>query len=214
MNVNTAQDLFRAYREGKPFTAFDIETTGLDPKEDRIVEIGAVKFDRRGPVCRYSVLVNPGIPMPAEAGRVNNITDAMLAGKPPIEAVLPDFLRLLDGTVIVAHNAPFDCGFINEKLAALYREAGRGQGLFDQPGEGSPWKPPFPALPNPVADTLALSRVRFPRAGSHALQELSRSLGISGGKAHRAEDDALLCMELFLLCGGEETLPGTVHIGL
>ncbi|MDR0601773.1 MAG: 3'-5' exonuclease [Treponema sp.] len=193
-------DLFRAYREGKPVTAFDLETTGFDPKRDRIVEIGAVKFDRRGLICRYSVLVNPGIPMPAEAGRVNGITDAMLAGKPPIGAVLPDFLRLIKDTVIAAHNAPFDCGFINENLAALYRAEGDG-GLFGKPDES--WTPPFPVLPNAVADTLVLARARFPRAKSHALQELAQSLGIAAGKAHRAEDDAFLCMELFIRCGEE-----------
>ncbi|MDR1288498.1 MAG: 3'-5' exonuclease [Treponema sp.] len=204
MDWDNTKDLLGVWREGKPFTAFDIETTGLNPGQDHIVEIGAVQFDRRGPVCRYSVLVNPGIPMPAEAGRVNNITDAMLAGKPPIEEALPDFLRLIKGTVIVAHNAPFDCGFINAKLAALYHGAQRDRELFEESGKGSSWKPPFPALPNPVADTLALSRARFPRANSHALQELSQSLGITRGQAHRAEDDAILCMELFLLCCGEE----------
>jgi DNA polymerase-3 subunit epsilon len=201
---DNTKDLQGALREGETFTAFDIETTGLNPGQDHIVEIGAVQFDRRGPVRRYSVLVNPGIPMPEEAGRVNNITDAMLAGKPSIEEALPDFLRLIKGTVIVAHNAPFDCGFINAKLAALFHGAERSGGLFEESGEGSSWKPPFPVLPNPVADTLVLSRARFPRANSHALQELSQSLGIPRGKAHRAEDDALLCMELFLLCCGEE----------
>ncbi|MDR1306729.1 MAG: 3'-5' exonuclease, partial [Treponema sp.] len=102
----------KAYREGAVFTAFDIETTGLDSRQDRIVEFGAVKFDRRGPIVRYAALINPGIPMPEEAGRVNGITDQMLAGKPPLEAVFPDFLGLVKDTVIIAHNAPFDMGFV------------------------------------------------------------------------------------------------------
>jgi DNA polymerase-3 subunit epsilon len=205
---------FTLLREGAAFCAFDIETTGLDPRLDRIVEIGAVKFDRRGPMGRYSVLINPGIPMPEEAGRVNGISDDMLAGKPSLETVLPDFLRFTGGAVITAHNAPFDCGFINEKLAALFngakkhRSAGEGELLLpglEEAGETGEtgeavWAPPFPALPNRIADTLVLSRRLFPGRQSYKLQELARNMGIPALNAHRAEDDARLCMEIFLKC--------------
>ena len=213
MEAASFQDPFSLFHEGAAFCAFDIETTGLDPKLDRIVEIGAVKFDRRGPMGRYSVLVNPGIPMPQAAGLVNGISDDMLAGKPSLEAVLPDFLRFTGGAVIVAHNAPFDCGFINEKLAALFHGAKRrGAGAPGEPllpglertgdtGEAA-WAPPFPALPNPIADTLVLSRRLFPGRESYKLQELARHMGIPALNAHRAEDDARLCMEIFLACAG------------
>jgi DNA polymerase-3 subunit epsilon len=167
---------FTAYTEGAVFTAFDIETTGLEPKQDRIVEIGAVKFDRQGPVARYSMLINPGIPMPEEAGRVNHITDAMLAGKPSIAETLPDFLRFVKDTVIAAHNAPFDCGFINENLARLQQ----------------------PALPNKIADTLVMARRFFPGRQRYNLQDLASGLGIRAEAAHRALDDARLCMEIFI----------------
>ncbi|MDR2159094.1 MAG: 3'-5' exonuclease [Treponema sp.] len=204
---------FTLFRKRAAFCAFDIETTGLDPRLDRIVEIGAVKFDCRGPMGRYSVLINPGIPMPEEAGRVNGISDDMLAGKPSLEEVLPDFLRFTGGAVITAHNAPFDCGFINEKLAALFdgakkrRPAGEGEPLLpglDPAGETGEagWAPPFPALPNLIADTLILSRRLFPGRRSYKLQELARDMEIPAFNAHRAEDDARLCMELFLKCAG------------
>jgi DNA polymerase-3 subunit epsilon len=74
----------KAYAEGAVFVAFDLETTGLDPHLDHIVEIGAVKFDKKGIIARFSTLVNPGVPMPAEAARVNNISDEMLKGKPSV----------------------------------------------------------------------------------------------------------------------------------
>ena len=169
MNFHEAK---KAYADGKPFVAFDLETTGLDPKRDRIVEIGAVKFDRTGLIARFSTLINPGIPMPAEAGRVNGITDNMLAGKPSLDEVFPDFLLFIKGAALAAHNAPFDCGFINELCA----------------------------LPNPIADTLAFSRERFPNLSSHSLQNLATGFGIDVQNAHRAEDDALLCMEIFVRC--------------
>ena len=173
-----------AFAEGAAFTAFDIETTGLDPKRDRIAEFGALRFDRRGIIARYTTLVDPGISMPAEAGRVNGITDDMLRGQPLISEALPDFLRFVKDTVIIAHNAPFDCGFVNASLERLY-------------DEGSA---PFSALPNKTADTLLLARRLFPGKGRYNLQDLAFDLGIQAEAAHRALDDARLCMEVFLRC--------------
>ncbi|MDR2029184.1 MAG: 3'-5' exonuclease [Treponema sp.] len=168
----------QAYHDSAPFAAFDLETTGLDPRQDRIVEIGAVKFDRRGLLGRFSVLINPGIPMPAEASRVNGITDALLRGKPRLDQVFPDFLRFIRGTVLVAHNAPFDAGFINEKLRA-----------------GSD-----PPLTDRLVDTLVYAREVFPGRNSYKLRNLAVSLGIAAGEVHRAEEDARLCMEIFIRC--------------
>ena len=171
----------KAYAQGAVFVAFDLETTGLTPGLDQIVEIGAVKFDKKGLIARFSTLINPGIPMPAEAGKVNNITDEMLAGKPHIGEVLPDFLRFIENSTIVAHNAPFDCGFINEKLKKSDIS-------------------PFSALPNPQICTLVFSRQAFPGLRSYSLQNLAADLRIPAMDAHRAEDDARLCMEIFIRC--------------
>jgi len=167
----------KAYIEGAVFTAFDLETTGLDPQRDQIAEIGAVKFDNKGLIARFSTLINPGIPMPPEAGRVNNITDEMLAGKPDIGEVLPVFVNFVKNSIILAYNAPFDCGFINEKLKNT----------------------PTQSLPNLIADILVFARECFPGRKSYSLQKLAAELGIHAQDAHRAEDDALLCMEIFIL---------------
>jgi DNA polymerase-3 subunit epsilon len=206
---------FAAWNDGSSFTAFDIETTGLDPEKDRIVEFGAVKFDNRGPIGRYSVLINPGMPMPAEALRINHISDEMLAGKPTLREVLPDFLIFIKNTILIAHNDGFDCGFVNESLKQLYAEHPKkapdpGQedlfggentaadGFSESGASKSAWIPPFPALPNRVVDTLALSRRLFPGRPGYKQQDLAAWLGIDTGKAHRADDDARVCMELFL----------------
>jgi DNA polymerase-3 subunit epsilon len=200
------------------FTAFDLETTGLDAKQDRIVEIGAVKFDKRGPVSRFSVLINPGIPMPEEAGRVNNITDEMLRGRPSLDEVFPDFIGFIKNTILVAHNAPFDCGFINEKLRERFDWGKKNrddplQGSLldmDLPGNGpehdggtageSYWIPPFPALPHQVVNTLAYAKEVFPGRYGYKLQDLAAFLKIGSLEAHRAEDDARVCMEIFVKC--------------
>jgi DNA polymerase-3 subunit epsilon len=199
--------------EGRPavFTVFDLETTGLDPKKEKIVEIGAVKFDRRGPIGRFSVLVDPGVPMPAEASRINGITDAMLAGKPSLDLVLPDFLRFIGDSPIIAHNAPFDCSFVDAALAERFERARKArpedaaQGSLldaasDAPAEAPKWAPPFPALPNRVIDTRIYAKEAFPGRWKYSLQELAKYLGIDALEAHRAEDDARVCMELFVKC--------------
>jgi DNA polymerase-3 subunit epsilon len=173
---------FEAFETGAIFTAFDIETTGLDNRRDSIVEIGAVKFNRQGEIECYNSLVDPGLSMPEAAGKVNNITDAMLAGQPPIQEALPAFLRFAADTVIVAHNAPFDCGFVNSSLSRLFDD---GYVLFS-------------ALPNRIADTLPLARRLLPGREHYNLQYLAASLDIRAMAAHRAYDDARLCMELFI----------------
>jgi len=196
------------------FVVFDLETTGLDAKKEHIVELGAIKFDGRGPIARFSTLINPGIPMPLEASRVNGINDAMLADKPPLDAVLPDFIRFIQGTTLIAHNAGFDCGFVNAALGLRWERAKRehrdvGQAsLLDGPEDEmktaglTPWVPPFASLPNRIVDTVAFAKEAFPGRYKYNLQELARFLEIEAKDAHRALDDARVCMELFIKCAG------------
>ena len=171
----TSYDWLAAVYDTAAFIAFDTETTGLDPVSGRIVEIGAVKFDRRGIVARYNVLINPEMPMPEEAGKVNGITDEMLKDKPLIAAVFPDFFDFIGTGVLVAHNAPFDINYVNAEL----KRAGK------------------PPLSNKVVDTRIFAKEVFPGLSSYALQDLAVQFGITALEAHRAEDDARVCMELF-----------------
>jgi DNA polymerase III subunit epsilon len=164
--------------DGVSFTAFDTETTGLDPRACRVVEVGGIRFDSRGISARFNTLIDPGVPMPAEVTRINGITDAMLAGQPKAEAALADFLRFAGNAVLVAHNAPFDVSFVNEELARLGK----------------------PALKNRVVDTRIFARDMFPGLPNYKLQDLAVRFGITAIDAHRAEDDARVCMELFLVC--------------
>ncbi|HHU36472.1 MAG TPA: 3'-5' exonuclease [Treponema sp.] len=171
-------DWLRSADEQTIFTAFDTETTGLDPKNNRVVEIGAIRFDSRGISARFSVLINPERPMPVEASRINGITNEMLADKPIGPDVFPDFLSFIGQSTLVAHNAPFDIKFINEELARLL----------------------LPPLANRVVDTRILAKEVFPRLPRYALQELAKHFGIEAKDAHRAEDDARVCLELFNVC--------------
>lgn len=171
----TSYDWLAAVYDMVAFIAFDTETTGLDPVSGRIVEIGAVKFDQRGVIARYNVLINPEMPMPEEAGKVNGITDEMLKDKPLIADVFPDFFDFIGTGVLVAHNAPFDINYVNAEL----KRAGK-----------------FP-LTNKAVDTRIFAKEVFPGLSSYALQDLAVQFGITALEAHRAEDDARVCMELF-----------------
>lgn len=171
----TSYDWLAAVHDTAVFVAFDTETTGLDPASGRIVEIGAIKFDKQGIVARYNVLINPEMPMPEEAGKVNGITDAMLADKPLIAEVFPDFLAFIGNGILVAHNAPFDINYVNTELKRIEK----------------------PALTNKTVDTRIFAKEVFSGLASYALQDLAVQFGITALEAHRAEDDARVCMELF-----------------
>ncbi|HNY15987.1 MAG TPA: exonuclease domain-containing protein [Treponemataceae bacterium] len=173
------------------FTAFDTETTGLEPKLNRVVEAGAIRFDSIGVSARFNALINPMVPMPSEVTKINGITDAMLKKEPPSGEVLPDFMEFIGDTPIIAHNAPFDVAFINEELSRL-------------------GKPP---LKNRVIDTRIFAKELFPSLQSYRLQDLARHFSITAIDAHRAEDDARVCMELFLVCLArlKETRPDLVQ---
>lgn len=160
------------------FTVFDTETTGLQPKQNRIIELGAIQFDYRGIISRFNTLINPGVRVPPEVTQVNNITNAMLNGQPQPENVFFDFLDYIQDTIVIAHNASFDISFLNEELQRIL----------------------LPPLSNKIIDTLVFSKEMFPGLPKYSLQELAKRFNINALNAHRAEDDSRVCMELFMVC--------------
>ena len=167
--------------------AFDVETTGLIPGVDRIVELGAVLFQGEDVLETFDQLVDPGIPMPQDARKVNGICDGMLQGMPSVAAALPPFLALVSKGTPVAHNAVFDVGFLSVDIMAAGLEAPQG----------------------PVLDTRILARRAFPGRFSYSLSNLVRDLSIEVTGAHRALADAHACRLFYLQCvraGGVEKL--------
>ncbi len=103
----------------KPFVIFDFETTGLDTRSARIIEIGAIKYINRKEVARFSQLINPNnMRLSKDIIRITGIEDSMLVGMPQIQDVLPSFHDFLRGSIGVAHNAEFDMGM-------MYHESNR-----------------------------------------------------------------------------------------
>lgn len=150
----------------KGYVVFDLETTGLNRTSDRIIEIGAIKYDGDGQeIDRYSTLVNPGIPIPAAASEVNNITDDMVANAPFVYEVLPSFFEFVDAYPVIAHNAGFDIGFL-QSAVNKYQFIVHIQ----------------------YADSLAMAKKKY-ELSSYRLGVIARYLRIPESTAHRSIGD-------------------------
>ncbi len=157
------------------FIAFDLETTGMVPGVDQIVEVGAVRFIDGKPINHFASLVDPLRSIPAGASRVNGITDDMVKGKPTIDTLLNNFSDYCGDTPLVAHNANFDYQF----LLSDYKK-------FEE------------LTPTGIVfDTLPISRKTLPGLFNYKLATIAKHLNIETGVLHRADDDARYCGFVF-----------------
>lgn len=168
--------LRRLFESGEVFCAFDTETTGLSSSSDNIIEIGAVKFDKGGIISKFGSFVKISFPLPAQITKITGISDEMLRDAPEIGKVMADFCEFSRDTILVAHNAMFDWNFVERELARLS----------------------LPRIKNKIIDTLDAARWAYPLNKRHALQYLAAGMKINVEEAHRAYDDARVCMEVFL----------------
>ena len=152
------------------FVAFDLETTGLSARNDRIIEIGAVIMKDGREVDRFQTFVDPGQRLDRKIVELTGITDEMLQGAPKIEEVLPKFLEFVGDRILVAHNADFDTAFVRAECER--------QGL---------------AYPFTSADTLVLAQNMLPQLNKHKLNIVADALSLPEFNHHRAADDAVIC---------------------
>lgn len=162
----------------KRYVAFDVETTGLSSKKDRIIEVGAILFENGRVVDTYSSLVNPEIKIPKEATAINHITHGMVKKAPTEDIVCRELVKFLgnalhEQTLICAHNAEFDMSFISQ---ALMRQGYDAQILY--------------------LDTLSLSRKTIPGLPNYKQTTVAKHLNIKNKKEHRAISDAEVCGEI------------------
>lgn len=161
--------------EDAVFTFIDVETTGLSPRAARVCEVAAVSFRGDERVGTLTELINPGLPIPAEVSKIHGITDEMVKHSPSFGAVAPGLLAILEGAVIVAHNAEFDIGFLSAELERV--------GLK------------FPVLP--VVDTLTLARKHW-KFKSNRLGNIAAELNFSNDGWHRALSDVEMTRKIFV----------------
>ncbi|NLJ57381.1 MAG: PolC-type DNA polymerase III [Tissierellia bacterium] len=158
------------------FVVFDIETTGLNPRKDAIIEIGAIKISEKRIIDSFSTLIEIDRKLPAKIIELTSITDEMLEGQPPIKTALASFMEFAKDSVLVAHNAKFDISFIRDKLRVYFHEKAELA----------------------VVDTLELSKALIKDVKNHRLNTLAKKLNINLLNHHRAVDDANATAQLFI----------------
>lgn len=157
------------------FAFFDVETTGLEPYfGDRVCEVAILKSRNGRKISSFQSLVDPGRRISPGAYAVNGITAQMLKGQPKFSQLTAEILGMLEGAVVVCHNAPFDLGFLEAEL--------NWAGL---------------SMPDYlVVDTLSLARRCF-RFYSNSLGNVAESLGIKVAEEHRAMSDCITTQRVF-----------------
>lgn len=156
------------------YVVFDLETTGLDLMSNGITEIGAVKIKNGKIAEQFTTLVKPDYTITDEIVKITGISEEMVKDSPRISAVIPDFMKFIDGAVLVAHNADFDVKFIKRFAGAEEYE-----------------------IKNKIIDTVELSRTFVPFLKRHDLQTIADNFGISFNH-HRALADAYCTAEIFI----------------
>ncbi len=157
------------------FVVFDLETTGFSNKNDKITEIGAVKVKNFEIVDRFNELINPEKDISYKVQELTGITNDLIKDKPTIEEILPRFMEFVGDSVLVAHNAEFDIGFINQKCKEMNIE-----------------------FKNKSVDTLMLARILLPHLKRFKLNNLTKELGVPLHNHHRAVDDAAATAQIFI----------------
>lgn len=155
----------------KTYVSLDLETTGLNPSSDKIIEIGAVKFRDHEVLDTLNTLVNPYRPLPYRIQILTGINPQEVDSAPPISVVLGDLVSLIGNHPIIGHNVSFDLSFLSQN------------GVSPQ---------------NPTYDTLGLATILLPTLSDYSLSTIAQELGIPNPVRHRALPDAMVAKDVFL----------------
>lgn len=169
--VNDKEDPIFNYKgqkiEGSVYSFLDIETTGLSFRNNEIIEIGVIKIKDGKEIDRFSSFVNPGVLIPQEIIDITKITNEMVKNAPDIKTVISDFYDFIGDSILVAHNADFDIGFLRYNVE---KHIGK-------------------VLDNTYLDTLRLSQILIPEIKRYTLGRIANFFSITVDVAHRAVDD-------------------------
>jgi len=176
-----------------PIVAFDTETSGAFPIESEVIELGAVKWYQGKIIGKFQTLLKPSKNLLPDNIRIHGITNEMLVDAPFMTQEIIKFVEFVDETVLLAHHAPFDLGFL---AAAIEKENLR-----------------MPATLNLCSSLLSRALLN---TTNHKLQTLIKELHLVGGEAHRAYDDAYACLQVLFKCleklGNEMSLEQILQI--
>ncbi len=164
------------------YVVFDLETTGVNPNLDAIIEISGIKVRNQQVTDTFSRLVNPGRPIPYSATAVNGITDPMVSEEPELSEILPEFLDFIGEDILVGHNIhTFDMLFLWNAAGLLYKKT----------------------ISNDYIDTLMLARYCLPGLSHYKLVDIASYYEISTEGAHRALNDCIMNQQCYERLGAE-----------
>lgn len=155
------------------FVAIDVETTGLSPLYNELIEISAIKYEGAKKLDTFSTLIKPKKEVSSTITNLTGITNKMLEDAPTIEKVMPELIEFIGDNPIVAHNANFDYSFLQNNSNKSFTN-------------------------NKVIDTVAISRKMLPNLPNHKLNTVARYIGIQEEGYHRAEFDCECCAKIYM----------------
>lgn len=164
-------DMISSYED--MFVAVDVETTGLSPVYNELIEVSAIKYNGCKRIDTFSTLIKPSSEVPYHITRITGITNEMVEKSPGVETVMPELIDFIGDLTIVAHNACFDMGFLQNYSDQSFKE-------------------------NKVVDTVRLSRKMHPGLPNHKLGTVAKHIGIEEDGFHRAEFDCECCARIYM----------------
>ena len=162
--------------EALEYVILDVETTGLEPTQHELTEIGALKIQGEEIKEIFSTLIQPRIPIPPEITQFTGIDDEMVKHSPSAAEVLPKFIEFIDGSILIAHNAEFDLAFIKQNLKQVSDKE----------------------LSNDVICTVKLARHLLPNLENYKLHTVANHFGIPVKNRHRAMGDAEATFQIWI----------------
>lgn len=157
------------------YVVVDIETTGLNPKNDSIIEISALRFNHGELMNEYVTLIDPGIHISSFISNLTGITDSMVENKDDISISIKEFQEYVQDDVIVGYNVGFDIGFLYDNLKVIHNEY----------------------LNNDYIDVLRLTRRLLPHLPHHRQTDIAQYYGIDIHGVHRAKKDCMICQTIY-----------------
>lgn len=155
------------------FVAIDVETTGLSPFANELIEISAIKYEKNKKIDTYTTLIKPKEPIPYYITKITGISNQMVKDAPDVEEVMPKLREFIGDNPIIAHNANFDYQFIQNYSGRAFSK-------------------------NEVIDTVPIGRKLFPKLPNHKLGTIAKHIGITEDGFHRAEFDCECCAKIYM----------------
>lgn len=155
------------------FVAIDVETTGLSPIANELIEVSAIKYDGNKKIDTFSTLIKPKVRIPYYITNITGITNDMVEEAPEVEEVMPELVEFVGDLPIVAHNANFDYKFIQNYSNNSFTK-------------------------NKLIDTVPIGRKLYPELPNHKLGTIAKHIGITEDGFHRAEFDCECCAKIYM----------------